>query len=174
MIRFLLCLPIMLFLIRFHYNAYALTRNPIVCFLEKFFQPLFAYFPIQRTHRFDLPSLVMALLIALLMAGIWFAGRAPFAIWVMTALYLLLSAWCSLFTYTLVLIAISSWLNPNPQQPILQIAFACTEWAMHYLRKFVPNVGMLDFSPMIALLLVYVVQEGLGRGFLHVLIVLSA
>ncbi len=48
---------------------------------------------------------------------------------------------------------IMSWIDPRGQMRITQILQEVTAPILEPLRRIVPTVGMFDFSPMIALLL---------------------
>ena len=68
-----------------------------------------------------------------------------------------------LFTilYWLILIrALISWVNPDPQNPIVQLLHQATEPILEPLRRLVPTwrLGM-DLSPVIAFLLLIFLQK---------------
>ncbi len=54
---------------------------------------------------------------------------------------------------------IISWLNLGPSNPAAAILFQITEPILRPIRQILPTFGMLDFSPMVALILVIVVQR---------------
>ena len=61
---------------------------------------------------------------------------------------------------------IMSWINigpSNPLYPIAQIVYQVTEPVLAPLRRVLPRVGMLDFSPMVALLLIFFIRS-VARG----------
>ena len=76
---------------------------------------------------------------------------------------LLLNTWLNTTFYAILITVIGSWLQTAPRQPVMQIALSCCEWLMAPLRRIIPPVGMLDFSPMAALFLIYLAQQGLAR-----------
>ena len=47
-----------------------------------------------------------------------------------------------------------SWLNVSPESPIAKIIEQITEPVLLPIRRIMPRVGMLDFSPMVAILLI--------------------
>lgn len=53
---------------------------------------------------------------------------------------------------------ILSWFPASVGNPIVQFIFAVTEPILAPIRRFVPRLGMLDLSPMIALILIYIIQ----------------
>jgi YggT family protein len=55
---------------------------------------------------------------------------------------------------------IASWLGIGPYRRWMQPIMALTNWIIDPIRRILPPVGMFDFSPMVAWLVLYVV-----RGF---------
>lgn len=53
---------------------------------------------------------------------------------------------------------IMSFIDPTGQNRISQILFEITEPILGPLRRIIPSVGMFDFSPMVALLLLNLLQ----------------
>jgi YggT family protein len=51
-----------------------------------------------------------------------------------------------------------SWVNPNPYHPIMQLLYQITEPILAPLRRYLPQTGMIDFSPLVAIILLSVVQ----------------
>lgn len=53
---------------------------------------------------------------------------------------------------------IMSWVNPNPSSPIASLLYSVTEPILGPIRSLIYNVfkyqGMLDFSPIVAILLI--------------------
>jgi YggT family protein len=49
---------------------------------------------------------------------------------------------------------ILSWLNVSPANPIASIIFGLTEPILAPIRRVLPTIGFLDFSPMVAILLI--------------------
>lgn len=66
--------------------------------------------------------------------------------------------------YLLVLVGhiVCSWLRADPFHPIVRFIWTVSEPVLVRIRRFVPPVGGLDFSVMVAIL---IVQIGI-RGFL--------
>jgi len=50
-----------------------------------------------------------------------------------------------------------SWLNVSPESPIAKIIEQITEPVLLPIRRIMPRVGMLDFSPMVAILLITII-----------------
>ncbi len=74
---------------------------------------------------------------------------------------------CVLFTILTVAIfarAIVSWLNLDPRSPIIQILDAITEPIMDPIRRIMPRIGMIDLSPLVAILLLTFLSRGLQNA----------
>ncbi len=60
-----------------------------------------------------------------------------------------------------------SWVDQSGQMRVTQILYEITEPILGPLRRIIPQVGMFDFSPMIAILLLNFLQSlvmnSLGR-----------
>ena len=153
-------LAIALFLIRFHANLYRLGFNPIVSRLNRTTDPLVLPFrKLLPPSRFDFGAVIVAAIIALLVTFILFFNPVAIPLGVL----LLLNTWLNTTFYAILSTVIGSWLQTDPRQPVMQIALSCCEWLMAPLRRIIPPVGMLDFSPMAALFLIYLAQQGLAR-----------
>ena len=51
-----------------------------------------------------------------------------------------------------------SWVQVDPYNPIVQFLFSVTEPILRPLRELLPQTGMFDFSPLVAIILAQVVQ----------------
>jgi YggT family protein len=54
--------------------------------------------------------------------------------------------------------ALMSWINPDPYNPIVRFIYQITEPILAPFRRFVPPVGMLDVSFIVAILVLYLAQ----------------
>ena len=54
---------------------------------------------------------------------------------------------------------IMSWIDPQGNMRVTQILNEITEPILGPLRRIIPSVGMFDFSPMVALLLLQALQS---------------
>jgi YggT family protein len=52
--------------------------------------------------------------------------------------------------------AILSWFNLDPNSPLVQALDAVTEPIIQPIRAIMPRLGMIDFSPLVAILLLNV------------------
>ncbi len=83
----------------------------------------------------------------------------------MDALIRVLVTLLNLYSFVLLARVLMSWLNVDPSSQIAQILYDLTEPILAPIRSFMPQTGMVDFSPMIAFLLIIVLQQVL-RSFL--------
>ena len=60
---------------------------------------------------------------------------------------------------------IISWINLSPSNPIVTLIYQVTEPILAPIRRVLPKMGALDLSPMVAIILITVVQR-LLRGLL--------
>ena len=58
---------------------------------------------------------------------------------------------------------IISWLNLSPDNPVVVALYQITEPILAPIRRLLPQMGMLDLSPMIALIIMMVIQKALLR-----------
>ena len=153
LIIFLGKLAIALFIVRFHTNLYRLGFNPVAAKLNRATDPLVLPFrKLLPPSRFDFAAVIVAAIIALFVAFILIP--AP--------LFILVSVWLNTVFYAILITVIGSWLQTDPRQPVMQIALSCSDWLMAPLRRIIPPVGMLDFTPMAALFLIYFAQRGIA------------
>ncbi len=61
----------------------------------------------------------------------------------------------NLYMWAFIISALLSWVNPDPYNPIVRFLYQITEPALRPIRRIIPfsNIG-IDFSPMIAILLI--------------------
>ncbi len=58
------------------------------------------------------------------------------------------------YTWLIFIRIILSWVRVNPYHPVIKFIYETTEPVLGFFRRFVPAVGMIDFSPILALLAV--------------------
>ena len=85
----------------------------------------------------------------------------------MNAFILLLDRIIYLYVWVLIINAALSWLVAfnvlNTQNrfvySILQFTYKLTDPPLNYIRKFIPNLGSIDISPIVLILLIYFVSD---------------
>ena len=71
----------------------------------------------------------------------------------MTFLFNFISVVCEVLTWAIVLRAILSWFSPRPTNRLTIILYRITEPILSPLRRIIPRIGMFDFTPMAAIVL---------------------
>ena len=54
---------------------------------------------------------------------------------------------------------ILSWFRLDPYHPFVQIVHQITEPVIGPLRRIIPSIGMIDITPVVALIVLQIVQE---------------
>ncbi len=75
----------------------------------------------------------------------------------------------NIYMWIIIIRALISWVNPDPYNPIVQILTRMTEPVLRPIRKLVPpyKVG-IDFSPLIAVLIIIFLQYALVDTLLRI------
>jgi YggT family protein len=76
----------------------------------------------------------------------------------------------NIYWWVIIVAAIFSWLYAfnvvNPRSPAVatigRVLYQLTEPALRPIRRFVPNFGGIDVSPIILLLIIYLIQRIIG------------
>ncbi len=55
-----------------------------------------------------------------------------------------------------------SWIRPDPYNPVVKFIYDLTEPILAPVRRLLPQTGMFDFSPMILLLLIALLEPVLA------------
>jgi YggT family protein len=61
--------------------------------------------------------------------------------------------------FAIIIRALMSWFNPSPENPIARIVYEITEPVLGPLRRIVPRIGMIDITPIVAILLMQVIES---------------
>ena len=75
------------------------------------------------------------------------------------ALALMVSLVFNIVYFVLVIRIILSWVDPDPYNSIVQIIYSITEPVLAPFRKLPLNSGGMDFSPILAFILIYVLRN---------------
>jgi YggT family protein len=62
-------------------------------------------------------------------------------------------------TWAIIIRALLSWFSVSGVQPVLRLLVEITEPVLAPIRRVLPTAGMLDFSPLVALLLIQVISN---------------
>ena len=63
-----------------------------------------------------------------------------------------------IYIWIIIIGAIISWVNPDPYHPVVKTINRLTEPVLKPIRRIIPPLGGLDFSPVVAIFLVYLIQ----------------
>jgi YggT family protein len=58
--------------------------------------------------------------------------------------------------------ALISWFPVSPENPLVRVLNEITEPILAPLRRVIPRVGMIDITPMVAIIILYIVGNQLG------------
>ena len=64
---------------------------------------------------------------------------------------------CEVLTIAIILRAILSWVSPNPTNMLVVILSRVTEPLLAPLRRIIPRAGMMDFTPLVAVILLQLI-----------------
>jgi YggT family protein len=52
-----------------------------------------------------------------------------------------------------------SWVQPDPRNPMVRLLHGIVDPVLHPIRSLLPSTMGMDFSPMVAILILYVLQN---------------
>jgi len=64
----------------------------------------------------------------------------------------------TLLTITIIGRVLMSWISPDPYHPLARFLSRVTEPILAPIRRIVPPLGMVDISPIIAIIVLQVIQ----------------
>jgi YggT family protein len=67
--------------------------------------------------------------------------------------------------WIVIIAALISWVNPDPRNPIVRFLYMVTEPLFRPIRRLIPpsRTGGIDVSPLIVILIIYLVSRFLAR-----------
>ncbi|MGO2285593.1 YggT family protein [Pseudomonas lundensis] len=138
--------------------------NPICQFIVKATQTLLK--PMRRVipsiFGLDMSSLVLAILVQMVVFAIVLTlsyipfnilGLLLWSIIGVTALFL------KVFFFAMIISMILSWVAPGSTSPGAELVNQITEPALAPFRRFLPNLGGLDISPILAFMIIQLIQS---------------
>ncbi|MDE0956301.1 MAG: YggT family protein [Pseudomonadales bacterium] len=138
--------------------------NPLAQAVVKMTQPFVTILQkvMPRTGRFSLATLVLAFLVQLLLivvvlliAGFDLPNPMSLAIW---SLIGLASQVLDLLFFAILASIVLSWLAPQTNHPGAYLLHQLTEPVMSPVRRMLPNLGGLDFSPILVFIMINLVD----------------
>lgn len=65
----------------------------------------------------------------------------------------------TLYSFAIIARSLLPWFNVNPYHPAMQFLIQITEPLLAPIRQNIPPIGGLDFSPMVALLILWFIEQ---------------
>ena len=163
------------FWLRFGLRYFRISQlHPVRQMVQRLTDPLFAPMlkilqirltPFQQYDWVCLAVLVGVEWLKFLLICILYLGHTR--IWLLTGAYAfadLIIQPCDLIFYALLIRVIMSWVNPHWQHPLTTILHAVTEPMLQQIRRYLPILAGLDFSPFIMMILLKIVTLFVGAS----------
>ncbi|BET42386.1 MULTISPECIES: YggT family protein [Atlantibacter] len=136
--------------------------NPLAQFVVKATQPIVG--PLRRIlpsmGPIDTASLVMAFVLSLIKSMVLFMVITFQPIIWIAALLILIKTIGLLVFWVLLVMALMSWVSRG-RSPVEYVLMQLTEPLLSPIRRMLPAMGGIDFSPMVLVLLLYVLNMGM-------------
>ena len=150
--------------------------NPLSQMIVKLTNPLLTPLrgALPATGRIDWAVWVLAVLLqSMILMGIaWIAGErwaipgfATILLWGVIGVIALL---VNLYFFILIAMIVVSWIAPGSRHPAIELIWQISEPVMAPFRSLLPNMGGIDFSPILVFIGINVVQIGLRHAALTV------
>ena len=65
----------------------------------------------------------------------------------------------TLYMWIVIARALISWVNPDPRNPIVRFLYNATEPVLYRVRRVVPYMGGIDFSPLLVIIVIIFLQR---------------
>lgn len=136
--------------------------NPLSQFLVKITNPVLI--PLRRMipaiGKLDTAAIVLALGLTIiqvfLLLGLMGKDANIFNV-ILYSVFELLRTVIHIYIFAMIIQAIMSWVGNTYGNPLADLLNSLTEPLLRPIRKMVPVIGMVDLSPMVAILLLYIV-----------------
>ncbi len=150
--------------------------NPLSQLIVRLTNPMLAPLrgALPAKGRIDWAVLILAVLLqSLILVGIalvagerWaLPGFTTVLIWGVIGVFALL---VNLYFFVLIAMIIVSWIAPGSRHPAIELIWQISEPVMAPFRSLLPNMGGIDFSPILVFIGINVVQIGLRNAALTV------
>ncbi len=130
--------------------------NPIVKVWVKSIEP------ISNTVLFFLPKLIASIVFALLIRCLFlyfFGNVSSYMEIFVRSLIDAIDFVVKFLLYSILISVILSWVSPYNKNPIFSLANNISDAFLQPFRKLIPPTGGLDFSPMIGILVLYLIDN---------------
>lgn len=139
--------------------------NPISQFVVKatdpLLRPLHRVFPLRPI---DVAGVLVFFLVVMIKLGllIFMVSKSPFSptvsTWVFGSLLNCFGLLIGFYIYAIFMLVIFSWIQPGSYNPIALVLHQITEPLIAPLRRIIPAAGGIDWAPMAAMLLLYLIK----------------
>ena len=155
-----------LFLFRFYLRFCMVGgRAPVANLIARVTNPFTAVIGavLPKFKRFDAAALILAAAILLFQIGYWYELQSaqwnPLAMGRFVILKMI-KILLDLTFFAILIRIINSWLRPGDNSDIaLQLIYPCSDWILAPIQRIIPNVGLFDLSPIVALLGIRMVEN---------------
>lgn len=65
----------------------------------------------------------------------------------------------TVYAYLLIFRILLTWIKHNPYHPIIKFVYEITDPYLNLFRRFIPPFGMIDLSPIVAIIVLQVIQR---------------
>ena len=135
-------------------QAIVSVTNPVLVPLRRVIPPI---------GRIDTAAVVLALALQfveiVLIRLIGPYAMPSFGVLLVLAVYQLLWLAIWIFIVAIFIQVIVSWVAPGSHNPLASLAYSLTAPLMRPLRRVIPPLGMIDVTPMVALLLLFIAER---------------
>ena len=70
----------------------------------------------------------------------------------------------NIYMWIVIARALISWVNTDPYNPVVNFLYRATEPVLSRVRRIIPDLGGIDLSPLIVLLIIYFLKEFLVKS----------
>ena len=75
----------------------------------------------------------------------------------MSFLFRFISLLCEVLTLLILVRVVMSWFTQNQANPLVHLVYQVTEPFLAPLRRVIPRMGMIDFTPLVAVVLLQLI-----------------
>ena len=65
----------------------------------------------------------------------------------------------AILSWTIIISILMTWILPNPMHPVRSFLDSIVQPMLAPIRRFMPRTGMIDFSPMVLLIALQLIQR---------------
>ncbi|OYV54606.1 MAG: hypothetical protein B7X00_01175, partial [Legionella sp. 21-45-4] len=119
-----------------------------------------------QSRQIDISSLLLIVLVELVKISLISAslppGVLPWSMVILLTLADLVIQPCNILFAALLLRVVMSWINPHWRHLLLDLAYILTDPLLIPIRRHIPPLAGLDFSPLVALVILKIITLFIG------------